>query len=108
MATTVDSATVPVQDTTVVAVPQTDSLDNGNVFHYVTHDGKTEFTLTHEPEDGKVIVKNEADGTTYNMKQTVSGSGEKYIDDNEYYFIGHQGEFYFGKDGKDIVTGKRK
>lgn len=107
MDTTVDSMSMPAENSEVVAAPMTDSLQTGNTFNYVSTDGKTNFTLTHDA-NGNVVVKNETDGKTYNMKQTTSASGEKYIDADGYYFIGHQGDFYFGKDDKDIVTGKMK
>ena len=108
MDTTVDSMSMPAENSEVVAAPMTDSLQTGNTFNYVSTDGKTNFTLTHDAANGNVVVKNETDGKTYNMKETTSASGEKYIDADGYYFIGHQGDFYFGKDDKDIVTGKMK
>ncbi|WP_027377255.1 MliC family protein [Kaistella palustris] len=108
MDSSVDSMAMPAQDSTIVAAPEADTMQTGNTFNYVSNDGKTKFTLTHDAANGTVVVKNETDGKTYNMKQEVSGSGEKYVDENGYYFIGHQGEFYFGKDDKDLVTGKRQ
>lgn len=108
MDATTDSMALPVQDSTMVGTTAMDSTQAGKTFNYVSMDGKTTFTLTHDAANGDVVVKNETDGKTYHMKQTQSASGEKYVDEDGYYFIGHQGDFYFGKDDKDIVTGKMK
>ncbi|AZI32181.1 MliC family protein [Kaistella carnis] len=108
MDTTVDSMALPAQDSAMTETMPMDSMQAVTPVNYVSNDGKTTFTLTPDTGNGTVVVKNETDGKTYNMKQEVSGSGEKYVDENGYYFIGHQGEFYFGKDGKDLVTGKMK
>ncbi len=108
MDTTTDSMALPAQDSTMVGTTAMDSTQAGKTFNYVSTDGKTTFSLTHDAANGDVVVKNETEAKTYHMKQTQSASGEKYVDEDGYYFIGHQGDFYFGKDDKDIVTGKMK
>ena len=105
---TMDSMNVPAQDSTMSALPQVDSLQNATPMTYISNDGKTTFSVDFDSKNGTAVVKNETDGKSYTMKQTESASGEKFVDADGYYFIGHQGDFYFGKDDKDIVTGKRK
>ena len=105
---TSDSINFPAQDSAMATLPEADSATISAPITYISKDGKTTFSVEFDSTNGTAVVKNETDGKSYKMKQTESASGEKFVDEDGYYFTGHQGDFYFGKDDKDIVTGTRK
>lgn len=74
--------------------------------HYVSEDGKTKFVVTYTPDTSAALVTNQTTGESYNMKPASTASGSRLEDGKGNYFESHQGEFSFGKNGKDIVKGK--
>lgn len=105
--TPIDSTTAVKETTTATSKEQTTTTKTttGEVYHYVSHDGKTKFSAIYDADKGTAAIKNETSGKTYEMKNVPSGSGAKYADSEGYYFWEHQGEFYFGKDDQELVTG---
>ncbi|AZI21012.1 MliC family protein [Chryseobacterium taklimakanense] len=80
--TPIDSATSLKETQSVTTADQTTTTKTttGEVYRYISNDGKTKFRAIYEPEKGTVVLKNETTGQTYNMKSVVSGSGSKYED----------------------------
>lgn len=98
--------TVTVTDSAAIS-PTVVASDSSTVTEkYVSDDGKTEFTAVFNPAESKAVVTNKTTGTVYHMTSAVSGSGAKFTDKDGNFFWEHQGEFTFGKDGKDQIQGK--
>lgn len=115
--TTTTTTVTPVDSTTAIAQTEkvttadktvTTKTTTGEVYHYISNDRKTEFSVIFDAEKGTAAVKNETTGKTYDMKTTVSASGAKYQDKDGNFFWEHQGEFIFGKGDQDLVQGKMK
>lgn len=106
--TPVDSATSLKETQSVTTADQTTTTKTttGEVYHYISNDGKTKFSAIYDPEKGTAAVKNETTGQTYDMKSVVSGSGSKFEDADKNFWWTHQGEFNFGKGDKDLILGK--
>ncbi len=108
--TPIDSAAVIAQTEKVTTADKTvtTKTTTGEVYHYISNDKKTEFSVIYDSENGRAAVKNETTGKTYDMKNVVSGSGAKYQDKDGNYFWEHQGGFVFGKGDNDLIEGKLK
>ena len=108
--TPVDSATAIAHTDKVTTADKTVTTKNttGEVYHYISNDKKTEFSVIYDAEKGTAAVKNETTGKTYDMKTVVSASGAKYQDKDGNYFWEHQGGFVFGKGNQDLIEGKLK
>lgn len=106
--TPIDSATSLKETQSVTTADQTTTTKTttGEVYRYISNDGKTKFSAIYDPEKGTVALKNETTGQTYDMKSVVSGSGSKYEDADKNFWWTHQGEFNFGKGDKDLILGK--
>lgn len=111
-AVTADSAKVSKDSASTAVLPESSSSTatatdtNGEIFHYISNDGKTKFSATAEKADGTITVRNETTGKTYTMKSVPSGSGSKSEDIDGNYFWTHQGNFYFGKGDTTLIEGK--
>lgn len=73
---------------------------------YISTDGKTKFLVTYTPDTSAALVVNQTTGESYNMRPAVTASGSRLEDEKGNYFVTHQGNFYFGKDEKDLIKGK--
>lgn len=104
----VDSATAVSETTTSTTTDHTTTTKTttGEVYNYVSDDGKTKFEAIYDADQGIAAVKNVTTGKTYNMKNVPSGSGSKYQDKVGHFFWTHQGEFTFGRGDKDEIKGK--
>ncbi len=117
-ATTTENTEVTTPDTTSTnTVTPMDSATAGSatenntaveVINYVSNDGKTTFSGSYDVQNESLALKNETTGETYDMKRVPGASGGQYKDAKGYTFTEHQGKFYFGKDGKDLITGEIK
>lgn len=106
--TPVDSATAVTSTTTATTADKTTTTKTttGEVYHYVSNDGKTKFEAIYDADKGTAAVKNVTTGKTYDMKNVPSGSGSKYQDKDGNFFWTHQGGFDFGKGDKTEISGK--
>jgi len=76
---------------------------------YISSDEQYQFSIISKQKKGeeeKILLQNDVSGRIYDMKKVNSYTGDRYLDDENYYFWINGSTFSFGKGDDVIVEGK--
>jgi|GEM_PF-1880848 len=96
-------------DTVVINNLEELHIDEKSDIVYISSDEQYSFSIISVQKDGeieKILLQNDISGRIYDMKRVNSYTGERYLDEENYYFWINGETFSFGKDDEVIVEGR--
>jgi len=96
-------------DDTIVMNDMELDVDKKSDVVYISSDEQYRFSVISIQKDGeieKILLQNDVSGRIYDMKKVNSYTGERYLDEENYYFWINGETFSFGKDDEVIVEGE--